>query len=115
MSLPLRTIEPDMSWRPVVEATALEFIPGARVVRYLGRINIHLIKESNTVREGGGLGAFFLSFLHQAHAVAKAHVEGLGGNALLSYRVVRRETGGQKNQAYNLVSLTGDAALVRYV
>ena len=93
--------------------TALEYIPGARVVRYLGRINIHMIKESNTVREGGGLGAFFLEFLHQADALAKAHVEGLGGNALLSYMVVRRETGGQKNQTYSLVSLTGDAVLVK--
>ena len=99
--------------RPAVQVTALEHIPGARVVRYLGRINIHLIRESNTVREGGGLGAFYLSFLHQALALSKAHVEGLGGNALLSYRVVRRESGGGgKTHTYSLVSLTGDAVVV---
>jgi len=105
-------IEYDVNWRPSVQITALEYVPGARVVRYLGRINIHLIKESNTVRESGGLGAFFLSFLHQAQAVAKAHVEALGGNALLSYRVVRRETGGLKNQTYSLISLTGDGVII---
>ena len=42
-------------------------------------------------------------------------MDALGGNALVSCRIVRRETGAQKNQAYNLVSLTGDVVLVSVV
>jgi hypothetical protein len=34
-------------------------------------------------------------FLSEIHAVARAHVAALGGNALLCYRLVTQETGGR--------------------
>ena len=39
-----------------VEVTPLSAIPGARVVRYLGRVNLHFIKESWDVSEPTALG-----------------------------------------------------------
>ena len=58
----------------VVELTPLSFVPGTRILRYLGRINMHFIKESSQVREGGGLGGFFQLFLTEVNAMCRAHV-----------------------------------------
>ena len=110
------TLEWEM-WRPNVVMSPLSFVSGGSVKQYLGRVSLHFIKESWAVREGGGLGAFFYRFLTEANAIARAHVKALGGNVLLSYRLTPRESGGKvyKNQAYNVVSLSGDAALVEWV
>ena len=97
-----------LPWRPSVILTTLAHVPGTRVERYMGRINLHFIKESSAVRE-----TFHHSFVLHVQAIARAHVRALGGNALLSCRVVRRETDtSSKSQAYNLMSIAGDAALV---
>ena len=104
----------ELASRPWVELTPLSYIPNRRVTKYLGRISLHFIKESWTVREGGGLGAFFHLFLTEASAVARAHVAGLGGNAMLAYRVVPIESSGlvYRNQVYHMISITGDAVIV---
>lgn len=49
-------------------------------------------------------------------AVVRAHVVALGGNALLGFRMDELviEENAQKNQCYSLVSVSGDAFLVRY-
>ena len=113
LPLPLYPIlsDKDEHFTPSVLLSALEYVPGVRIKRYLGRLNIHLIKESTTLREQGGLGSFFYTFLLQAQAIARAHVGALGGNALISFRM-KRDSGGLKNQAYNLISLSGDAVLI---
>lgn len=82
----------------------------------MGRVNLHFIKESWAVREGGGLGAYLQRFTMEANSIASAYVLALGGNTLLSYRLTPRESGGKiyKNQVYNVVSLSGDAALIAH-
>ena len=70
-------------------------IPHIPHASYLGRINMHFIKESWTVREKGGLGQFFHVFLNEVNAIARAHVLALGGNALVAYQIAPRESGGR--------------------
>ena len=88
-----------------VEVTTLPFIPGATVRRYLGLINLHFIKESWTVNEGGGLGQVFHLFLSEVMAQARAAVSALGGNALLSFIITPSENGGRvyRNQVAHLL------------
>ncbi|CAK4738250.1 unnamed protein product [Aphanomyces euteiches] len=94
--------------REWIELTPLSYVPGAKILRYLGRITLHFIKESWTVREIGGLGAFFHLFLSEAIAVVRAHVRALGGNAMLSFRLVPIESSQlYRNQVYNMISVTG--------
>eukprot|EP01133_Synstelium_polycarpum_P017539 gene17539-20929_t len=70
-----------------VELTPLAFLPSNRMERYLGRVNIHLIKESFSVRDGGGLGVFSHVFLTEANAIVRAQVMSMGGNALVGYHI----------------------------
>ncbi|KDO21387.1 hypothetical protein SPRG_13700 [Saprolegnia parasitica CBS 223.65] len=101
------------SAREWIELTPLSYVPGSKILRYLGRITLHFIKESWTVRELGGLGAFFHLFLSEAIAVVRAHVRALGGNAMLSFRLVPIESSQlYRNQVYNMISVTGDAVLL---
>lgn len=99
--------------REWIEITPLSYIPGARVSRYLGRVTLHFIKESWTVRESGGLGAFYHLFLTEAIAIVRAHVRSLGGNAILTFRLVPIESSQlYRNQVYNMISITGDAVMI---
>lgn len=83
--------------------TTLPYVPGYRVKRYLGPLQLHFIKESWAVRgEGtylsteiaygylylliGLLGTFLYVFLSEIDAAARAQVAALGGNALLCHR-----------------------------
>lgn len=99
--------------REWIELTPLAYIPGAHVTRYLGRVTLHFIKESWTVRESGGLGAFYHLFLNEAIAIVRAHVRSLGGNAMLTFRLVPIESSQlYRNQVYNMISITGDAVMI---
>lgn len=99
--------------REWIELTPLAYIPNAHVTRYLGRVTLHFIKESWTVRESGGLGAFYHLFVNEAIAIVRAHVRSLGGNAMLTFRLVPIESSQlYRNQVYNMISITGDAVMV---
>uniref|UniRef100_A0A7S2W4C5 C2 domain-containing protein n=1 Tax=Mucochytrium quahogii TaxID=96639 RepID=A0A7S2W4C5_9STRA len=105
---------PRVPYCPIVEVTPLSFVPGYHVTRYLGRINLHFIRESWAVREGAGLGLFFHEFLNDAQAIARAHVVALNGNALLSFKLTPRESSGKAlKSVYNMISLSGDVAVIQ--
>eukprot|EP01103_Thecamoeba_quadrilineata_P011181 TRINITY_DN2616_c0_g1_i3.p1 TRINITY_DN2616_c0_g1~~TRINITY_DN2616_c0_g1_i3.p1 ORF type:complete len:799 (-),score=194.87 TRINITY_DN2616_c0_g1_i3:125-2521(-) len=100
---------------PRVCLTPLSYVCNAVTEKYLGRINIHFIKERNTSKEKGGLRRFVHVFLSEVNHIARSHVAALNGNALLGYKLEEfliTESG--QNQSYCLVSLSGDAAFVRY-
>lgn len=93
-----------------VELTTLQHVPGTRVVRYLGCLNLSFIRESLAVRQGGGLSSFTERLVSEANAVMRGHAHALGANAVLNYRIVPRESEGKvaRNQAYHLLTVSGD-------
>ena len=112
-------------------------IPGARLEKYKGRVSLHFIKESFSAGAQGGVGGFTYVFMNEINAIARAHVQALGGNALLGYKfeeMVIMENDGKNQvrcatllhllflpasihmfvcpQAYALISISGDAFVV---
>lgn len=61
----------------MVDITPLNDIPGAKIEKFLGRINFFLVKESVNLHEMHGIGNFTHIFLTEAKAIARAHVVAL--------------------------------------
>ncbi|CAH2278526.1 C2 domain-containing 5 isoform X11 [Pelobates cultripes] len=69
----------------VVKMTPLSFIPGAKITKFLGIINMFFIRETTSLREEGGVSGFLHAFICEVFAMVRAHVAALGGNAVVSY------------------------------
>ncbi|XP_053533783.1 C2 domain-containing protein 5 isoform X11 [Ictalurus punctatus] len=97
----------------VVKMTPLSFIPGTKIIKYLGIINMFFIRETSSLREEGGVSGFLHSFIAEVFAMVRAHVAALGGNAVVSYSMkecVFMENP-NKNQAQCLINVSGDAVI----
>uniref|UniRef100_A0A8D0HIM8 C2 domain-containing protein 5 n=1 Tax=Sphenodon punctatus TaxID=8508 RepID=A0A8D0HIM8_SPHPU len=97
----------------VVKMTPLSFIPGAKITKYLGIINMFFIRETTSLREEGGVSGFLHAFIAEVFAMVRAHVAALGGNAVVSYimkQCVFMENS-NKNQAQCLINVSGDAVI----
>uniref|UniRef100_A0A8C1M4U4 C2 domain-containing protein 5 n=1 Tax=Cyprinus carpio TaxID=7962 RepID=A0A8C1M4U4_CYPCA len=97
----------------VVKMTPLSFIPGAKIIKYLGIINMFFIRETSSLREEGGVSGFLHTFIAEVFAMVRAHVAALGGNAVVSYSMkecVFMENP-NKNQAQCLINVSGDAVI----
>ncbi|XP_016364757.1 C2 domain-containing protein 5 isoform X12 [Sinocyclocheilus rhinocerous] len=97
----------------VVKMTPLSFIPGAKIIKYLGIINMFFIRETTSLREEGGVSGFLHTFIAEVFAMVRAHVAALGGNAVVSYSMkecVFMENP-NKNQAQCLINVSGDAVM----
>ncbi|XP_063052551.1 C2 domain-containing protein 5 isoform X2 [Engraulis encrasicolus] len=104
---------PGSSSVTVVKMTPLSFIPGAKITKYLGIINMFFIRETTSLREEGGVSGFLHSFIAEVFAMVRAHVAALGGNAVVSYSMkecVFMENP-NKNQAQCLINVSGDAVI----
>ncbi|KAL5112307.1 hypothetical protein TcWFU_006386 [Taenia crassiceps] len=92
--------------------TPLPNLLDCEVTHYLGNYSFFFVRETNDLREMGGLRCFIHAAVMEAQAVAAAHTVGLGGNALLSCQVndllITRPT--SRNQAQCLINLRGDMA-----
>ncbi|XP_078585216.1 C2 domain-containing protein 5-like isoform X5 [Branchiostoma floridae x Branchiostoma japonicum] len=99
-----------------IQLSPLSYVPGGRVERYLGHVNMFFIRESTSVREHGGMNGVVHKFLLEVQAILRAHVSALGGNALLSYTVsqVVLLDSPHRNQGQCLLNVSGDAACVVY-
>ncbi|XP_029008789.1 C2 domain-containing protein 5 isoform X7 [Betta splendens] len=98
---------------PVVKMTPVSFLPGTRIIKYLGIINMFFIRETTSLREEGGISGFLHSFIAEVFAMVRAHVAALGGNAVVSYSMkecVLMENP-NKNQAQCLINVSGDAVI----
>uniref|UniRef100_A0A7N6FLB7 C2 domain-containing protein 5 n=1 Tax=Anabas testudineus TaxID=64144 RepID=A0A7N6FLB7_ANATE len=98
---------------PVVKMTPVSFLPGTRIIKYLGIINMFFIRETTSLREEGGVSGFLHSFIADVFAMVRAHVAALGGNAVVSYSMkecVLMENP-NKNQAQCLINVSGDAVI----
>ncbi|XP_014900235.1 C2 domain-containing protein 5 isoform X5 [Poecilia latipinna] len=97
----------------MVKMTPLSFLPGTRIIKYLGIINMFFIRETTSLREEGGVSGFLHSFIAEVFAMVRAHVAALGGNAVVSYSMkdcVLMENP-NKNQAQCLINVSGDAVI----
>ncbi|KAM9581252.1 C2 domain-containing protein 5 isoform 12-T12 [Guaruba guarouba] len=97
----------------VVKMTPLSFLPGAKITKYLGIINMFFIRETTSLREEGGVSGFLHAFIAEVFAMVRAHVAALGGNAVVSYimkQCVFMENP-NKNQAQCLINVSGDAVI----
>ncbi|XP_051726059.1 C2 domain-containing protein 5 isoform X4 [Ctenopharyngodon idella] len=97
----------------VVKMTPLSFIPGAKIIKYLGIINMFFIRETTSLKEEGGVSGFLHTFIAEVFAMVRAHVAALGGNAVVSYSMkecVFMENP-NKNQAQCLINVSGDAVI----
>ncbi|KAI5729779.1 hypothetical protein M8J76_006565 [Diaphorina citri] len=99
-----------------VDITPLSYIAGGKIERYLGNLNFFFIRESNCIRESGGLSGFVHSFVTEVLAILRAHVTALGGNAMVSYTmthcILLNNQG--KNQGQCLINVGGDVVFVSY-
>lgn len=96
-----------------VAITPIDTVPGTYVARHLGPVTLHVIKESNNLRESGGLQRFVSHFLGEMQSLARAHAAARGGDAIVGFRIRQinvLETP-SRNQAQCLLSLTGDIVL----
>eukprot|EP00948_MAST-09A_sp_MAST-9A-sp1_P001051 g1051.t1 len=119
---PTQPLLPNLLWQraplinnaDVIELTPLSYLPRKQIQSYLGHLSMHFIKESGPdlrdLRDPGGLGRFFSTFISEVNAIVRSHVKSLGGNALVSYRVRPRASGGRiyRKQVYSVYSIAGD-------
>ncbi|KAF7257655.1 hypothetical protein EG68_08115, partial [Paragonimus skrjabini miyazakii] len=97
--------------------TPLSSVANTCVDAYLGNLDFFFIRETNDLREAGGICGFLHSSLSEVQAVVGAHTSSLGGNALLSYHlsevlVLRPPS---RNQAQCLLNVCGDMAKISYI
>ncbi len=85
-------------------------MPCGRVIRHLGTISLHLVKENTALRETGGLSRFIHHFISDVFCITRAQAAARGGNAVVAYRIRQlliTDTP-SKNQGQCVLSLTGD-------
>jgi hypothetical protein len=58
--------------------TPMSFIPGSRVIKYVGRLQMHFVKETFELRGSKGMSSFTHKFLMEVNGIARAHVISLG-------------------------------------
>lgn len=97
-----------------VEITNLSYVPNARIDRYLGLVNLFLIRESTQIKENGGLSGFMHCFITEVLAMVRAHVLSLDGNALVSFKMTEciLLDNPHRNQGQCLINVTGDAVRI---
>lgn len=99
-----------------VDMTPLSYVSGGKIEKYLGNLNFFFIRESTSVRENGGICGFVHSFITELLAIVRAHVQALGGNAMIAFYMTELilVDNPHKNQAQCLVNVGGDVVFVTY-
>lgn len=93
--------------------TPLTRVNGYRAVKYCGLVVLHFIREGAQTVETASINDYNHKFILEVMAVAKAHVRCIGGNALLSFRILPQETAEEDvEKAYSMITIAGDAALL---
>lgn len=60
-----------------VDISPLSFVPGAKVEKYLGNLNFCFIRETQNVRDYGGICGFVHSFISEVKIIIKYYVSKL--------------------------------------
>lgn len=99
---------------PVVLFTPLDYVAGRSIVRYLGRLSQHFIREDYDTDTGDDLNMFFQRAETEIVCVVQALVRLMGGNALLKHRIVYHEIcdSDGSGRAFLFATVTGDVVQV---
>ncbi|KAL7046610.1 hypothetical protein ACKWTF_002655 [Chironomus riparius] len=99
-----------------VDISPLSFVPGAKIEKYLGNLNFCFIRETQNVRDYGGICGFVHTFITELLSIVRAHIHILGGNMLIAYYMTELILidNPHKNQAQCLVNVGGDAVFCTY-
>ncbi|GET86926.1 hypothetical protein, conserved [Leishmania tarentolae] len=99
---------------PVVLFTPLDYVAGRSIVRYLGHLSQHFIREDYDTDTGDGLNMFFQRAETEIVCVVQALVRLMGGNALLKHRIVFHEISDSdgSGRAFLFATVTGDVVQV---
>ena len=92
------------------EITSLNYVSNSIIDRYLGYINLFIIRESTSIKESGGLNGFVNYFISEMLSMTRAHVLSLGGNALVSFKLNEcfLIDNPHKNLGQCLINIAGD-------
>lgn len=94
-----------------VDISPLSYVPGGKIDKYLGNLNFCFIRETQSLRDYGGISGFVHSFIAELLAIVRAHISALGGNMMLAFYMTELILidNPHKNQAQCLVVTGGDA------
>lgn len=110
---PIETGKPRPFAPSYVFITPLTRVNGYRAVKYCGLVVLHFIRECAQTWETASMNDYNHKFILEVMAVVKAHVRCIGGNALLSFRILPQETAEEDvEKAYSMITISGDAALL---
>ena len=95
--------------------TALTSLPHKVITRYLGFVNMHIVRESFNLSNELGKEGFTTDIFVDMFAILRARVSAMNGNALIGFNmnIFHFKSSTQKDQGYCLISLTGDAVKYR--
>ncbi|PVV04651.1 hypothetical protein BB560_000837 [Smittium megazygosporum] len=95
-----------------IELTSLSHLCGRVISSMLGRISLNFVKEVSIeayTKGPIGMPAFVYSFLADANASIRSHIEALQGNALICLSIDHQQFfNSDKSTAYAMVSISGD-------
>lgn len=103
-----------LEYEDAIFITPLCYVAGAAVVRYIGRMSQHFIREAYDIYSAEELGAFHSNTDLEIHGVVRSFVRAMGGNALLSHHVQLHEVWDSDGSgcAFLCLSVTGHVARV---
>ena len=96
-----------------VEITVLSYIPGRAILRYMGLLSFHFVKESyldyDDLDLTKGMAGFAHGFFGDTLAVVRAHAASLGGNAVVGFRIDQAVFNENvKGTGYAVITCSGD-------
>eukprot|EP00300_Choanocystis_sp_HF-7_P021314 c20763_g6_i2.p1 GENE.c20763_g6_i2~~c20763_g6_i2.p1 ORF type:complete len:914 (-),score=206.49 c20763_g6_i2:127-2814(-) len=109
---PLHHPLPD--YHGTVVLTPMCTIPGAVLVKPLGLVHLHLVREANEIESDDPMASFCQILMHEAQALLRSKVSAMGGNAALGFSMSLDQLGQEDERLYALISMSGDAYVVQY-
>ena len=103
-----------------VTITPMDYVPGAAITKYLGYLSQHFLRETEKVHGSntysGGLGTFYHYQTIEANHIIRRIVHSMGGNALLSHKVIQHVMldSDESRAAYHFFTVTGHIAQVAW-
>ncbi|XP_055328766.1 C2 domain-containing protein 5-like isoform X2 [Paramacrobiotus metropolitanus] len=91
-----------------VDISSLSFVHSGTVKRYVGNLNIVVLRECQALRDNDGLSGFMQRTLADFYAVVRSQTVAAGGNAVLSFYIAQLQLADSYNQAQCIIHAYGD-------